>query len=159
MLDQKTIDILNYRINMEQTSSKLYECMQLWVDNKGLKNFAKLYEKFYKEELNHADFSKEFLLSYGITPTLKAIPQQQTEYESLQEIIDMTMLHEIDVTRQCEELQTFALKSNLPTLQTLALKYCTEQVEELDRSRNIQDHSKLTSDLLLLDIYVGEHYL
>lgn len=159
MLDQKVIDILNYRINMEQISSKLYECMHLWLDNKGLKNFAKLYEKFYQEELVHAGFAKEYLLSYGITPILKAIPQQQCEYESLQEIIDMTMQHEIDVTRQCEELQIFALKSNLPTLQTLALKYCAEQVEELDRSKNIQDHSKLTTDLLLLDTYIGKNYL
>ena len=159
MLDQKTIDILNYRINMEQVSSKLYECMHLWLDNTGLKNFAKLYEKFYQEELVHANFAKEYLLSYGVMPTIKAIPQQQCEYESLQEIIDMTMLHEIDVTRQCEELQKFALDNKLPTLQTLALKYCAEQVEELDRSKNIQDHSKLTTDLLLFDQYIGENYL
>lgn len=159
MLDQKVIDILVYRINQEQTSSKLYEAMGLWLDNKGFKGFAELYKNFYTEELKHADFSKEYLLSYGVTPVMKTIPEQQSEYESLQEILELTMSHEELVTQQCEELQAFALKNNLPTLQTLALKYCAEQVEELDRSRNILDHSKLTTDLLVFDNYIKENYL
>lgn len=158
-LSKECIDILNYRINQEQISSKLYEAMGLWLDNIGLKNFAKLYEKFYKEELDHANFAKEYLLSYGITPKMKAIPEQQCDYASLQEIIDSTLTHEQDITRQCEELLFFAKKNNHGTLETLALKYCSEQVEELDRSKNIQDHSKLTNDLLLFDHYIGENYL
>lgn len=158
-LDEKTIEILNYRINQEQISSKLYEAMNLWLDNGGYKNFAKLYEKFYKEELTHADFSKEYLLSYGINPKLKSIPEQQCEYESLQEILEITMAHEEDVTRQCEELLSYSLENNLGTLQTLALKYCAEQVEELDRSKNLLDHSKLTKDLLVFDNYISENYL
>jgi len=159
MLDQKVIDILNYRINQEQISSKIYEQISLWLDNKGLKNFAKLYEKYSDEELVHAGFSKEFLLSYGITPILLSIPEQKMEYSTLQDILELTLGHEEEVTRQCSVLQEFALKNNLPLLQTLALKYCSEQVEELDKAQSLIDHSKLTLDLLLFDHYIGENYL
>ena len=159
MLEQKVIDILNYRISQEQISSKIYECASLWLDNTGLKNFAALYEKYAEEELKHANFSKEFLLSYGITPKLKAIPEQQCEFDNLQEIIDLTLLHEQEITRQCSELKLFAVKEGIPTLETLALKYCAEQVEELSKAQNLVDHSKLTTDLLLFDHYIGENYL
>ena len=115
MLDQKVIDIVNYRISQEQISSKIYEQMSLWLDNTGYKNFAKLYEKYANEELIHAGFSKEFLLSYGVTPKLLTIPEQQCEFESLQEILEITMAHEEEITRQCSELQEFACKNNIPT--------------------------------------------
>lgn len=159
MLDQKVINILNYRISQEQISSKIYEQMSLWLDNTGYKNFAKLYKKYADEELIHAGFAIEFLLSYGITPKLLAIPEQQCEFDSLQEILEITKAHEEEITRQCSELQGFALKNNIPTLQTLALKYCSEQVEELNRSRNLLDHSKLTTDMLFFDHFIGENYL
>ena len=68
MLDKKIIELLNYRINQEQLSSRIYEQMSLWLDNKGLKNFSTLYKNYSDEELVHAGFAKEFLLAYGINP-------------------------------------------------------------------------------------------
>ena len=159
MLDQKVIDIVNYRISQEQISSKIYECASLWLDNTGLKNFAALYEKYAEEELKHANWGKEFLLSYGIVPKLKVIPEQECEFESLQEILELTQTHEQEISRQCAELKVFACKGNYINLETMALKYCAEQIEEEAKAQNLLDHSKLTTDLLVFDNYIKENYL
>ena len=118
MLDQKVIDIVNYRIAQEQISSKIYECMSLWLNNIGLKNFAALYDKYSHEELKHADWSKDFLLSYAIVPKLKTIPEQQCDFESLQDILEITLSHEQEISRQCAELKIFACKGNYINLET-----------------------------------------
>jgi ferritin len=129
------------------------------VDNKGLKKFAKLYEKYSNEELLHADFSKDFLLAYGITPTLQKLEAPEASFECLTDIIDLTLEHEQEITRQCNELNIFACETKLGTLQTLALKYLSEQIEELDKAQNLCDMSKLTTDLMIFDNYVGENLL
>ena len=159
MLDKKVIDILEYRINQEQLSSRIYEQMSLWLDNKGLKNFATLYKNYSDEELVHAGFAKDFLLAYGVNPCLLKLEAPISDYTTLQEIIDITLEHEIEITRQCNLLNVFACEEKMGTLQSLALKYLTEQIEELDKSQTLSDLSKLTTDLLGFDNWVGENLL
>jgi ferritin len=159
ILKQSTIDILNYRINQEELSSRIYEQMSLWLNNAGFLNFSKLYKIYSEEELKHSTWSKNFLLDYGITPTLKPLPAPMMEYSSLKEILDATLEHEIDITNQCEELAATALKEGNHVLYTLATKYCSEQHEEIGKAITNLDIFKLSSDQLVIDSYVGENLL
>lgn len=158
-MDKKTIDILNYRIQQEQLSSRIYEQMSLWLDNKGYKNFSTLYSKYSQEELEHADWAKHYLLSYGISPKLEKLEAPDCSYTCLCDILEMTLDHEKEITRQCTLLYEYATKNCIGTLVALSLKYLTEQIEEQDKAQTLVDQSKLTTDMLLFDNYIGENYL
>lgn len=159
LLSKEAIDSLTFRINSEEFSSRLYHDMHLWLDDLGYVNLAKLYEKYSEEELEHAEWSKKFLLSYGIKPKFKAIQSPEAEYSSCEDILNATLQHELDVTRECESLSKEALKRGEMTLFALGQKYCLEQVDEVSKIVSLLDSYKLTSDLLIFDSYVGQHFL
>lgn len=159
LLSKEAITDLEYRINQEEFSGRLYEDMSLWFEDKGYVNFAALYDKYSKEEFNHASWAKKFLLAYDIKPCLKAIPSPEAEYASCIDILEATIDHEKQITQQCQAFAINALKRGEITLHQLALKYCAEQVEELDKAFTIRDIAGLTSDMLALDNYIKENYL
>ena len=159
LLSKEAIDALTFRINSEEFSSRLYHDMHLWLDDLGYVNLAKLYEKYSEEELEHSEWSKKFLLSYGIKPKLKAIQSPEAEYSSCEDILNATLQHELDVTRECESLSKEALKRGEMTLFTLGQKYCLEQVDEVSKAISLIDSYKLTSCPLLFDQYVGQNYI
>jgi len=108
-ITQDVIDILNYRIQQEQYSSKVYESMSLWLANAAYLNMAKVWEKFSKEELEHAELAKEYLLSFNIMPELMTIDEPPNDFTSAVDIIQKTFDHEVQVTEQCLELTNKAM--------------------------------------------------
>lgn len=159
LLSKEAIDELTFRVNSEEFSSRLYHNMSLWFEDKGYINLAKLYENYSQEEMKHAGFAKEFLLSYNLKPELRALQSPEAEYKDCEDILSSTLDHEIKITTECQELSKNALKRGEMTLFTLAQKYCAEQVEELKKSYDLVNIYKLTSCPLLFDQYIGEHYL
>lgn len=138
-LDKKIIELLNYRIQQEEESARIYEQFALWLDDKGFKNFAALYYKYAHEELGHAKFAKDHLLAFGIEPQLTKLSAPDLDFNSLKEILVLTLEHEQEITRQCNELtKTAAALDDFPTM-TLGMKYCAEQVEELDKAQTFVD--------------------
>lgn len=159
LLNDKVIETLNYRIQQEEHSSRIYEQLSLWLNNKGYLNFAELFKKYAKEEMVHAGFSKSYLLDYGITPCLQPLPSPEMEIESLLDVLEAAYDHELLVTQQCEDLASMALKEGNHVLYQLALKYCAEQQEEIGKSITNLDIYKLSTDMLIIDHYVGEKLL
>lgn len=159
LLNDKVIETLNYRIQQEEHSSRIYEQLSLWLNNKGYLNFGELFKKYAEEEMVHAGFSKSYLLDYGITPCLQALPSPEMEIESLLDVLEAAYDHELLVTKQCEDLASMALKEGNHVLYQLALKYCAEQQEEIGKSITNLDIYKLSTDMLIIDHYVGEKLL
>lgn len=159
LLPQECIDIMNYRIQQEEFSARLYEQMKLWFDNKGYTNLAKLYDTYVADELVHAGWAKSYLLDYGITPELKPLSSPYVEYKDCKEIFDETLKHEELVTSQCTELALKSLKMGNMTLHALALKYCAEQQKDIGKAINLLDIHALTGDGLGLDSYVKKNLL
>lgn len=159
LLPQECIDIMNYRIQQEEFSARLYEQMKLWLDNKGYKNLAQLYDTYVSDEMTHAGWAKSYLLDYGITPELKPLASPYVDYKDCKEIFEETLKHEQVVTAQVTELAAKSLKSGNFVLHALALKYCAEQQEEIGKSINLLDIHALTGDGLVLDSYVKENIL
>ncbi len=158
MLSTETIELLNYRIQQEQFSSRIYEVFALWLENESLPNLASLYEKYTQEELIHANWAKEYLLSYDIKPTLKPLdnPEATLSFSSIQNILDLTLQHEKDISNQCNALATYALKNGDHMLYALGSKYCKEQAEELNKAFTLLSAYRRTSDDLVFDHYVGD---
>jgi ferritin len=159
LLDKKVVETLNYRTQQEELSARIYEQISLWFNNLGYKHLATLYKKYADEEMNHAGFSKSYLLDYGYTPELRTLDAPDMSYNSCLEVFQLTLDHELEVTRQCTELASLGLKEGNHVLYALASKYCAEQQEEIGKAINLLDIEKLTADKLILDTYVGENLL
>lgn len=159
LLSKEAIASLEQRINSEEFSSRLYHDMHLWLEDLGYVNLSKLYASYSSEEMEHAYWSKKFLLSYGIKPKLKAIQSPDAEYKSCEDILNATLEHELTVTRECESLSKEALRRGEMTLFTLGQKYCEEQIDEVSKAISLIDSYKLSNCPLLFDQYVGQNYI
>jgi len=83
----------------------------------------------------------------------------EMEISGLQDVFDVTLEHELGITKQCEDLATLALKESNHVLYQLASKYCKEQQEEIGKSITNLDILKLSSDMLIIDHYIGDKLL
>lgn len=139
LLSNDCIDLLNYRIEQEEFSSRLYLSMSMWLNDHAFKYSAALWKKYSDEEQTHADWAKDYLLAMGIQPTTLALAAPGDDYAGLPDIIRKSFQHEVEVTNQCKELADHALGSGDHILSTLSHKYLSEQVEEMDKMQNLID--------------------
>lgn len=159
LLNDKTIKSLNFRIQQEEHSSRIYEQLALWLNNNGLLNFSELFSRYAKEEMTHAGWAKQYLLDHGCTPCLESLPSPEMEVNSLLDVLEAAYDHEVLVTKQVEDLASEALKEGNHMLYALASKFCAEQQEEIGKSITNLDICKLSTDMLLVDHYAGDKLL
>lgn len=139
LVDDSCISFLNYRIQQEDLSSRIYLSMSMWLTNKGYLNGGKLWKKYSEEERGHADIAREYLLNMGVQPATPALEQPSEEYKGLPDIIRQSYDHEVDITNQCSDLANHALKDGSHMLYELALHYLREQNEELGKLQDLLD--------------------
>lgn len=159
LISDEMVKLLNYRIQQEEYSSRLYLSMSMWLNNTGFSGAAKLWLKYSQEELVHAGWAREYLLSFGVqpeTPQLIAPPQT---FAGLPDIIKASYAHEIVVSKQCSDLATAANKIDDHIAYDLALKFLREQVEEHDKTQYWVDRLETFGEekdvLFLLDNEMG----
>lgn len=159
-ISQRLIDLMNYRIEQEEASSRLYKAMAVWLDFKGYSGAAKLFNKYAEEELKHAGWAYQYLLDLDIMPNVPAIEKPQTDFTGLVDIINKTYEHEQLVTNQCQELASAAFKEGDYMTLHLAQHYLDEQVEELAKSsywvNRIQAFGSDPNILFEIDEEMGE---
>lgn len=136
---ESVVKALNMRIEQEENSSRLYEAMSLWLNDKGYMGGAKKWKADSEDELGHAQWAKDYLLDMGVQPTLPALEKPQQSFTSFCDIIRMSYDHEVMVTNQCNDLAKEAMKSGDHLLYQLANKYMQEQQEELGKLQTLLD--------------------
>lgn len=136
---QDCIDILNFRIQQEEQSSRLYQSMSLWLNDNGFMGAAKKWKEDAEGEMEHAQWAKDFLLDMGVQPRLPALQEPPQTFEGLCDIVEQSYQHEVIVTQQCNDLASHALKEGNHLLYQLAVKYLQEQQEELGKLQTILD--------------------
>ena len=133
------IKILNYRIEQEESSSRLYEAMSLWLNDNGFMGASKKWKQDSLDELDHAQWAKNYLLDMGVQPTLPALPKPEQSFTSFPEIIKKSYEHEIMVTQQCNELAKEGMRTADHLLYQLANKFLQEQQEEIGKLQTLKD--------------------
>ena len=73
------------------------------------------------------------------TPSLKKV---NGSYKGLPDIIKKSFNHEVEITKQLQELANHALNIKDNMLYTLSEKYLSEQVEEHDKIQTLMDQLK-----------------
>lgn len=142
LLSEECVNYLNYRIEQEEFSSRIYLAMSMWLNNEGYQGAAKLWEKYSDEELEHADWARDYLLSMGVQPMTPKLDAPQQSFSGLPEIVQLSYDHEITVTNQVKNLASDAFKKGDHMLYELSLKYLKEQVEEHNKMQNWMDELK-----------------
>ena len=142
MISAECIDYLNYRVQQEEYSSRIYLAMSMWLDNSGYVNAAKLWKNYSTEEMAHADWSRTYLLSMGVQPSTPMLNAPTQNFSGLPEIIKVSFDHEITITMQIKDLASDAMKKGDHMLYELALKFLKEQVEEHSKMQNWKDQLK-----------------
>ncbi len=149
LISPRLIDLFNFRIRQERNSAYIYKAMSLWLEDKAYMNGAKLWHKFYTEELNHATWAEEFLLSLDIKPITPQVDQPSNEFMGYGDIVRKTLEHEINITNECQNLAKACMEEGNMMGYTVAHKYVSEQIEELKKAFDL---------LNLLEVY-GEEKL
>lgn len=142
LITTECIDYLNYRIQQEEYSSRIYLAMSMWLDNTGYVNAAKLWKNYSTEEMTHADWSRTYLLSMGVQPSTPMLNAPTQNFSGLPEIIKVSFDHEVTITMQIKDLASDAMKKGDHMLYELALKFLKEQVEEHGKMQNWKDQLK-----------------
>jgi ferritin len=139
LLSDDCVEYLNYRVQQEEYSGRIYLAMSMWLDNNGYVNAAKLWRKYSNEEMAHSDLARTYLLSMGVQPETPVLESPQQTFTGLPQIIEMSYDHEIVVTQQIKELADDAMKKMDHMLYEFALAYLKEQVEEHNKMQNWVD--------------------
>ncbi len=155
-----TVKFLNYRIEQEEQSSRLYHAMSMWLNDKGYMGAAKAWQKDADGEMEHAQWAKDYLLDMGVQPTIPALAKPVQDYVNLCDIIKKSYEHEVVVTKQCNDLANEALKNSDNLLYQLTIKYMQEQQEELGKLQTLLDKLEAFGEdklaLRLLDNELGQ---
>lgn len=155
IITDKIIKLINYRIQQEEMSYRLYKSMAIYLDYSGFSGAAKLWNKYAQEELEHADWAYNYLLGLNIKPEVPELNSPQKEFKGLPNIIALSYKHEKEIMEQCQELSMACLEEGDMATFNLAQKYVAEQVDELKKSNFWVDRLEAFGDskeaLRLLD--------
>jgi ferritin len=139
LIDESCITYLNYRIQQEEYSARIYLSMSMWLNNEGYMGAAALWKKYSDEEMTHADIARKYMLSFGVQPVTPRLDQPKQTFSGLPEIIKLSFEHEIEVSKQIKEMANHALADGSHMLYELSLTYLKEQVEEHDKMQTWVD--------------------
>lgn len=139
LLGEPCIDYLNYRVQQEEYSARIYLSMSMWLNNEGYTGAAGLWRNYSDEEMKHADIARKYMLSFGIQPVTPRLDQPVQSFSGLPQIIQMSFDHEIEVSKQIKEMASHALSMGDHMLYELCLAYLKEQVEEHDKMQTWVD--------------------
>ena len=139
LITEDCIEYLNYRIEQEEYSARIYLSMSMWLEDNGYLNAGKLWKKYSDEEMLHANDARAYLLAMGVQPLTPKLDSPSQTYKGLPDIIEQSYEHEIEVTTQIKELSTHALSMSDHMLYQLGLNYLKEQVEEHGKMQDLMD--------------------
>ena len=158
MLSKKMEQLLNEQINHEFYSAYLYLAMSAYLDDQGLKGAASWFYVQYQEETDHARYFYRYLLNVGGKVQFPSIPAPETDFSSLQDVLERTLAHERKVTALINNLACVARdEGDFKTSQFL-LWFVSEQVEEETNCEDNMKKLKLAGEanLFLVDQDLGQ---
>lgn len=135
VISDKVINLLNYRIEQEENSNRLYLAMSIWLGYRGFVGAAKLWKSYAEEETVHAGWAYCYLSDLDIQPKVPALEAQPTEFNGFIDIIQKSLDHELEITTQCNDLAAAAKEEKDFMTIHFAQKYLDEQREEIARNQ------------------------
>ncbi len=159
MLTQKLQDALNEQINKEFFAEYLYLSMSAYLESIEMEGFANYFNVQAQEEHFHAMKMFNFVHDKGGRVILKSLKEPRSEFSSVMDVIEESLVQEKFVTRSINELMDIAIKENDHSVKSFLEWFVDEQVEEEATISKLLAKLKLINGeglgLLTLDTQLG----
>jgi len=142
-LSDKITKILNDQIKNELQSSQIYRGMSCWLDDKGWVDAAKYFFKAAQEELIHMDKIYQYLFDMNVVAVVPVTDEVKQEFKELRDVVEESLKHEIEVTKNWEKISKEAEEDNDNTTYEFAQWFLKEQIEEENKWRDMLDKFNL----------------
>lgn len=129
-LTEETEKLLNNQITMEATSSASYLSMASWCDMKGYSTSADFLYRHSDEERQHMLKLFRYINDAGGHAHHPEIKGVKNKYKSLREIFELTLDHEIEVTKSINNIVDHCFSIKDYTTSNFLQWFVTEQREE-----------------------------
>lgn len=136
-LSANVAEILNMQIKNELMSSQIYRGMSCWLDDKGWIGASKYFFKSAQEELVHMDKVYQYLFDRNVVAQVPTTEGVRQEYESIREVLEESLAHEMQVTKNWEVISEVSKKESDNTTYEFAQFFLKEQIEEEEKFRNL----------------------
>ncbi|MFT5883722.1 MAG: ferritin [Arcticibacterium sp.] len=130
MISKKMEQMLNEQYNREVYSANLYLSMCSYFLDRDLDGFANYFRIQAKEELQHAEKQFDYVHEVDGKITVGAYEAPASEFESIIDCFEQTLVHEKYVTKSIYGLVKQALEEGDYATHTFLQWFVTEQVEE-----------------------------
>lgn len=130
MIQKEVLDTLNAQINAESYSAFMYLSMSAYFETLGLSGFAHWMKIQYQEESAHAIKFFNYVTERGGKVVLKAIDQVPVDFDSVVDVFEKTLTHEMHVTSLINNLIEVSIKAKDHASQSFLKWFIDEQVEE-----------------------------
>lgn len=130
MIHKEVLDALNAQINAESYSAYFYLSMSAYFENIGLPGFAHWMKIQYQEESAHALKFFNYVTDRNGKVVLQAIDQVPVDFDSIVDVFEKTLTHEIHVTSLINNLVEVSIKVKDHASQSFLKWFVDEQVEE-----------------------------
>lgn len=146
MLHQAVENILNTQIKLEADSSNSYLAMAVWADTQGLNGIADFLYAHSDEERLHMLKLVKFVNERGGKAVIPELLKPKNTYESVLEVFESILSHEVHVTNSINEVVFTCLEQKDYTTHNFMQWFVSEQIEEESLARTILDKLKLACD-------------
>lgn len=155
MIDKEIEEAINKQINKEIYSAHLYLSMSAYFEFSNLRGFANWMYVQYQEEMDHAMKFYRYINERGGKVRLYAVSQPPAEWKSPLDAFEMTLKHELGVTKSINDLVDLADRKHAHATFNLLQWYIDEQIEEESNDANIIQQLKMVEDsgqgLIMID--------
>ncbi|ANT64379.1 MULTISPECIES: ferritin [Prosthecochloris] len=130
MLSTTLLEKLNRQVTLEAEASSIYLQMSAWLLSQSLDNTARFFRHHAEEERHHMLRLFDYINETGATAHIAAIPEPDTDYDTLISLMECACREEERLTTHINELVNAALEEkDFSTFQFLQW-YVAEQHEE-----------------------------
>jgi len=143
MLSKEIEQALNNQILLESESSQIYLAMACWAETNGFDGTSGFMYVHSDEERGHMLKIVKYINERGSHAIIPELPQPKHDYESLLEVFENLLEHEVAVTNSINELVYKTLEARDYTTHNFLQWYVSEQTEEEALARTILDKLKM----------------
>lgn len=159
MLSKKLEKALNDQLNMELSSSYLYQSMAAYFESVSLSGMAAWMGVQAKEEHDHGMKIYHYIIQRNARVKLGAIGAPQSEWKSALDVFKAALKHEQEVTKSINKLIEMAQAEKDHATEAMLQWFVTEQVEEEATADNIIQQLQMVKDapsgLFMMDKQLG----
>ena len=137
---------LNDQIQKEGQSSQFYLAMASWAEAQGLSGTSGFMYKQSDEERFHMLKLVKFVNERGGRAIIPGFDTPPTEFESVLNVFNLLLSHEITITQSINDLVEVCLEEKDYTTHNFIQWYLSEQLEEEASARAILDKVKLIGE-------------